>query len=209
MLGIHDYWLFVLTGALLNLTPGQDTLYILGRSVGQGARIGVASALGIGAGSLVHTALAAVGPSAILATSANAFMAVKYLGALYLICLGIRMFAAASSTDRRDAGQNNATFRTAFREGVVTNVLNPKVALFFLALMPQFIDPVSQTKIFAFVALGLTFVTTGTIWGLTLAALAGKLRSYFVRQPKRLDLISKAAGAVFVLLGLKLAISRQ
>src|SRR5271154_4230864 len=94
MLGIHDYWLFVATGVLLNLTPGQDTFYVLGRSIAQGRRIGVASALGIGAGALVHSAAAALGLSAILATSASAFLLVKLVGAVYLIYLGVRMLTA-------------------------------------------------------------------------------------------------------------------
>src|SRR6185503_20353848 len=97
-LRLHDYWLFVLTGVLLNLTPGQDTFYILGRSVAEGTRSGVASALGIAVGSLVHTAMAALGLSAILAPSASAFTVVKLLGAAYLVYLGVRMLRAANAT---------------------------------------------------------------------------------------------------------------
>src|SRR5260370_30161719 len=91
MLGIHDYWLFVATGALLNLTPGQDTLYILGRSIAQGRRIGVASALGISAGSVVHTLAAALGLSAVLAAAASAFLALKVARAVYLVYLCVRI----------------------------------------------------------------------------------------------------------------------
>src|SRR2546422_3811199 len=138
MLGIHDYWLFVATGVLLNLTPGQDTLYILGRSLAQGRQIGVASALGISAGSVVHTLAAALGLSAVLATSASAFLVLKVVGAVYLVYLGVRMLitrtAAFGATDIADSVDT----WTAFRQGMLTNVLNPKVALFFLALMPQF-----------------------------------------------------------------------
>ena len=117
MLGIHDYWLFVATGVLLNLTPGQDTLYILGRSLAQGRQIGVASALGISAGGVVHTLAAALGLSAVLATSASAFLALKVVGAVYLVYLGVRMLmprmAALGSTDI--AGLVNIW--TAFRQG--------------------------------------------------------------------------------------------
>ena len=95
MLGIHDYWLFVTAGVLLNLTPGQDTFYILGRSIAEGVRAGVASALGIMVGSLLHTAMAAIGLSAILATSASAFIVVKLVGAAYLVYIGVRMLVAA------------------------------------------------------------------------------------------------------------------
>ena len=207
-LGIHDYWLFLLTGVLLNLTPGQDTFYILGRSVAEGTRSGVASALGIAVGSLVHTAMAALGLSAILATSASAFMVVKLLGAAYLVYLGVRMLRTANvSVPTTRAGR--AGVLGAFRDGIVTNVLNPKVALFFLALMPQFIAPDSGTKVAAFIVLGLTFVTTGTIWCLVLAVAAGKLRRFFARHPRRWAAVSRASGGLFVLLGLRLAMTRQ
>lgn len=209
MLGIHDYWLFVATGILLNITPGQDTFYILGRSIAQGVRIGVASALGISAGSLVHTVMAAVGLSAILAASASAFMIVRLAGAAYLVYLGVRMLAAPTAAGGLVAGRSSASGLTAFRDGVLTNVLNPKVALFFLALMPQFIDPGSDTKVPAFIALGLTFIATGTIWCVTLAISAARLRGYFVRHPNGLNVASRAAGGLFMLLGLRLAVSRQ
>src|SRR5258708_36187877 len=138
MLGIHDYWLFVATGVLLNLTPGQDPLYILGRSLDQGRQIGVASALGISAGGVVHALAAALGLSAVLATSASAFLALKVVGAVYLVYLGVRMLmtrtAALGSTDI--AGL--VDIWTAVLEGILTIILTPKVALFFVSLMPQF-----------------------------------------------------------------------
>src|SRR2546430_11000894 len=125
MIGIHDYWLFVATGVLLNLTPGQDTLYILGRSIAQGRRIGLASALGISAGGVVHTLAAALGLSAVLATSASAFLVLKVVGAVYLVYLGARMLiprtAALGATDV----PASVASRTAFRQGLLTNGLNP------------------------------------------------------------------------------------
>jgi threonine/homoserine/homoserine lactone efflux protein len=209
MLGIHDYWLFVIAGVLLNLTPGQDTFYILGRSIAEGIRAGVASALGIMVGSLIHTAMAAIGLSAILATSSSAFIVVKLAGAGYLVYIGVRMLMSASELTRTtDLGGRRSTV-AAFRDGVLTNVLNLKVALFFLALMPQFIDPGSDTKVMAFVVLGLTFVFTGTVWCLILAVSAGHLRGLFARHPSGLNLATRAVGGLFVLLGLRLAVSRQ
>ncbi len=209
MLGIHDYWLFVATGVLLNLTPGQDTLYILGRSLAQGRQIGVASALGITAGSVVHTLAAALGLSAVLATSASAFIALKIVGAVYLVYLGVRMLttrtAAVGSTDI--AGL--VDMWTAFRQGMLTNVLNPKVALFFLALMPQFIEPDSPTKVGAFLVLGLTFLTTGTAWCLVLALGASRLRSFFASRPRAFQSLSQVSGVLFIFLGLRLAASKQ
>lgn len=209
MLGIHDYWLFVAAGVLLNLTPGQDTFYILGRSIAEGVRAGVASALGIAVGCLIHTAMAAIGLSAILVTSTSAFMVVKLVGAAYLAYIGVRMLLTASSLEPVTNLRGPRSPFAAFRAGVVTNVLNPKVALFFLALMPQFIDPSSDTKVIAFLVLGLTFVATGTVWCLILAVSAGYLRGFFARHPRGLNVATRAAGAVFVLLGLRLAVSRQ
>jgi threonine/homoserine/homoserine lactone efflux protein len=209
MLGIHDYWLFVATGVLLNLTPGQDTLYILGRSIAQGRQIGVASALGISAGGVVHTLAAALGLSAVLATSASAFIALKVVGAVYLVYLGVRMLiartAAVGSTDI--AGLVNVW--TAFRQGMLTNMLNPKVALFFLALMPQFIEPDSPTKVGAFLVLGFTFLSTGTVWCLVLALGAARVRSFFASRPRALQNFSQVSGALFIFLGLRLAASKQ
>ncbi|MDO9319318.1 MAG: LysE family translocator [Gammaproteobacteria bacterium] len=209
MLGIHDYWLFVATGILLNLTPGQDTFFILSRSIAQGTRMGIASALGISAGSLLHTTMAAVGLSAILATSAYAFMVVKLVGAAYLVFLGVRMLMTPAVAENLASNTRANSSLVAFRDGALTNILNPKVALFFLALMPQFIDPASDTKVLAFIALGLTFIATGTIWCLVLAISAGNARDLFVRRPKMLSVVSRVAGGLFVMLGLRLAISRQ
>lgn len=209
MLGIHDYWLFVLAGVLLNLTPGQDTFYILGASIAQGRRVGIASALGICSGCVVHTLAAAAGLSAILATSATAFVVVKLAGAAYLIYLGVRYImtrhhdvAVSPAAMSRDAWK-------AFRQGVITNVLNPKVALFFLAFLPQFIDRESPEKIAAFVALGLTFVATGTAWCLFLALGAASVRRFFAGHPKAFTRLSQFAGGLFVLLGLRLAVAER
>ena len=210
MLGIHDYWAFLLTGMLLNLTPGQDTFFILGRSIAGGARVGVAAALGITAGSIVHTLLAAIGLSALLATSAVAFAVVKSVGAAYLVYLGLRMllehnaeFAVQTPVSSR------ASVGPAFRQGMLTNLLNPKVALFFLALMPQFIAAKSPHKVFAFLVLGVTFVTTGTIWCLCLALMSGRLGAALMARPTLGRAVSRVAGGVFVALGVRLALARR
>lgn len=208
-LGIHDYGLFVIAGVLLNLTPGQDTLYIVGSSIAYGRRIGVASALGIAAGCMVHTLAAAIGLSALLATSATAFNVIKLAGAMYLIYLGIHAFVAPSAAVSASGHADSMPTGLAFRRGVVTNVLNPKVALFFLALLPQFIDSDSATKVGAFIALGLTFVATGTAWCLFLAMSASRLRGYFADHPRALSHISRAGGALFIFLGLRLATSER
>ena len=208
MLGIHDYWLFVLSGILLNLTPGQDTFFILGNSLGAGRRAGVAAALGIAVGTVVHTSAAALGLSAILATSTTAFTFVKLAGAAYLIYIGVRALTARSPLPGTMTAQAATAARVAFRRGVVTNVLNPKVALFFLAFLPQFIDPGSARKVEAFLVLGATFITTGLAWCLVLAVAAARFRDLLMRRPDAGTLLGRTAGAVFVALGLRLALHR-
>jgi threonine/homoserine/homoserine lactone efflux protein len=209
MLGIHGYWLFVLSGIVLNLTPGQDTFFILGNSLGAGRRAGIAAALGIAAGCIVHAVAAALGLSAILATSATAFTVVKLLGAAYLIFIGLRALTTHSGLHEQLSGGGGATgARVAFRGGMVTNVLNPKVALFFLAFLPQFIAPDSERKIEAFLLLGATFIATGLAWCLVLAVAAARFREILARRPRAGALLSRAAGAMFVALGLRLALHR-
>lgn len=208
MFGIHDFTVFIVTAVLLNLSPGPDTFYILGRSIAQGRGAGIASALGIAAGSLVHTFAAAVGLSALLAASAYAFLAVKLAGAAYLAYLGLRMLFSRATAAAIPAGFSSSGFRAAFRQGLLTNLLNPKVALFFLAFMPQFIASDSPSKFAAFLTLGLCFVTSGTIWCLCLAwfssLLAGRVRG----SRTFADVLNRAAGALFVFLGVRLATSR-
>ena len=210
MLGIHHYWLFIATAVFLVITPGQDTFFILGRSLASGRAAGIAAALGITAGSIIHTFLAALGLSALLATSQYAFMAVKFAGAAYLIYIGVRALLT------RDAGLPGAECPisvdsrwSAFRQGIVSNLLNPKVALFFLALMPQFIVANSSHKVAAFLVLGLSFVALGVVWCLVLAIGAAGLRGAFLRRPSMASMLNKVAGAMFIALGLRLATARQ
>src|SRR5471032_138313 len=135
MVGTHDLWLFVISGLLLNVTPGPDTLYIVGRSSTQGLRAGAVAALGIGAGTLVHITAAALGLSAILAASAGAFTFVKIAGALYLVYVGIGLIRSSRNRSGSDISIAPAPLRKVFVQGFLTNVLNPKVALFFLAFL--------------------------------------------------------------------------
>ena len=205
MFGIHHFGLFVVAGILLNLTPGPDTVYILGRSIAQGRAAGIASALGISAGSIFHTTAAALGLSAILASSALAFGTIKLIGGAYLIFLGIKMILNRERELGLPSNFRRRTKAAAFRQGILTNVLNPKVGLFFLAFLPQFIDPASGMKVLAFLLLGLTFVTTGTIWCLIIACFASAF-SERLRTNEIIGLwLSRAAGALFVFLGLRLA----
>jgi RhtB (resistance to homoserine/threonine) family protein len=208
MLGIHDFLLFLASGILLNLTPGPDTAYILGRSIAQGRGAGVASAFGIMVGSIFHTCAAALGLSAILAASAWAFTAIKLIGGCYLLFLGIRMIVQRAEQLHVPSGFRRRTSAAAFRQGVLTNVLNPKVALFFLAFLPQFIDPASPAKIPAFIVLGLTFVTTGTIWCLVLAWFSASFSERLRTNRTITRWLNRVVGSVFIFLGVRLATSK-
>jgi RhtB (resistance to homoserine/threonine) family protein len=208
MFGIHDFGLFLVAGLLLNLTPGPDTVYILARSVAQGREAGIASALGICVGSIFHTCAAALGLSAILATSALAFGAIKLLGGAYLIFLGIKMVLDRRKHLSLPSHFRRRTIAAAFRQGVVTNILNPKVALFFLAFLPQFIDPASNIKVLAFLILGFAFVTSGTIWCLVLAWFASAFSERLRTNETITQWLNRTGGALFVFLGLRLATAK-
>jgi threonine/homoserine/homoserine lactone efflux protein len=137
-------------------------------------------------------------------------MAVKLCGAAYLVFLGAKLlFTPSTATGANEtAGFVRGGPRSAFTQGVLTNVLNPKVALFFLAFLPQFIDPGSATKTLAFLLLGATFITTGTIWCLVLAFAGARLRGFFIDNPNRRTLVNRATGGLFMVLGVRLAWSR-
>jgi threonine/homoserine/homoserine lactone efflux protein len=208
MFGIHAFGIFLATGIILNLTPGQDTFYILGRSISQGRSAGIASVLGISSGGLIHMLTAALGLSAILAASASAFLAVKLLGAAYLAYLGAGMLLTRSSPASIPSDFSSSGFVAVYRQGLLTNVLNPKLALFFLAFMPQFIAGDSPSKSWAFITLGACFVTTGTIWCFCLAwfgSLIGKRLRYSTTSA---SILKRTAGALFILLGVRLACTK-
>jgi threonine/homoserine/homoserine lactone efflux protein len=207
VLGTQHVLVFLATGILLNLTPGQDTMYILARSIAHGRRAGVLSVLGITCGTIVHTVAAALGLSAILATSAQAFMAVRLAGAVYLVYLGLRLLFRTATTLEQPAECSDDAW-SVFRSGVLTNLLNPKVALFFLAFLPQFIAPSTNSRTPAFLFLGAVFMTTGTVWCFVLAwfgaALSARVRVDSVWRSH----FERATGALFLGLGVKLAVDR-
>jgi threonine/homoserine/homoserine lactone efflux protein len=208
MFGIHDVWLFVLSGLLLNITPGPDTAYIIGRSVQIGWRGGVAAALGIGAGCLVHVAAAAVGLSALLAASSTAFTIVKWVGAAYLLYTGIQMLRSRPAPAASDDNGEKPAIRLGevFWQGAFTNALNPKVALFFLAFLPQFVDADAPHKALAFTLLGLIFIGTGTTWCLGIAVFAARAARRVRQSGKALVWINRALGGVFIYLGIRVAL---
>ncbi|HKW84978.1 MAG TPA: LysE family translocator, partial [Burkholderiaceae bacterium] len=176
-LGIHDLALFASAALLVNLTPGPDMLFVAGSSAARGPRDGVFAALGVGLGCMLHIALAVLGLSALLAASATAFTIVKWIGAAYLVWTGIAMLRSAGRRGPETGAAVPASSAKVFWQGAVTNALNPKVALFFLAFLPQFIVPGGDGHALAFVVLGLLFNVGGTAINIGVALLAGAARA--------------------------------
>jgi threonine/homoserine/homoserine lactone efflux protein len=207
MLGIHELWLFIISGLLLNVTPGPDTAYIVGRSVQLGWRGGASAALGISAGCLVHVFAAAIGLSALLAASSAAFTLVKWTGAAYLCYMGVKMLLSRQQAPVADmaSGSGAILLRQVFLQGALTNVLNPKVALFFLAFLPQFVAADSPHKAAAFMLLGLIFIFNGTLWCLGVAAFAARAAGRIRQSGQALRWINRALGGTFVYLGVRVA----
>lgn len=211
---------FIAAGLLLNLTPGPDVFFILTSAIRRGARAGAVAALGITAGCCVHIVAAAVGVSALVAASATAFTLLKWIGAAYLVYVGAAMLFARAKPDAPDliaapAGGTGAagTFGlqdslwTVFRRGFLTNTLNPKVALFFLAFVPQFIAPDAAHPSLAFLALGLLF-NFNALWvnfGWAVAAAWMARRVGAVQKGMRA--LERVAGAIFIGFGVKLALT--
>jgi RhtB (resistance to homoserine/threonine) family protein len=207
----HQLLLFIAAGWLLNLTPGPDVLYIVTTSLRSGAKAGVVAGLGITGGCFVHVLAAALGVSALLAASATAFAALRWLGAAYLLWMGLRLLLGRVPRETQDLraaaqAQPPVPLRTVFLGGFWTNVLNPKVAIFFLAFVPQFIAPDTSDKAGAFLLLGALFnvnsVPINSGWALAAGWMAR--REAVQRSMRWLDHV---AGAMFVAFGLRLALA--
>jgi threonine/homoserine/homoserine lactone efflux protein len=210
MWGIHDFWLFLISGLLLNIAPGPDATYVVGRSVQLGWRGGVAAALGISTGCLTHVLAAALGLSALLVASVTAFTMVKWLGAAYLCYVGLTMLLPrprnSDAAVQRD--KEAVPLSRVFWQGALTNVLNPKVAMFFLAFLPQFVDADAPHKPLAFLTLGLIFVFNGTLWCLTIAVAAAQAAGRARSSAAAIALINRSLGALFIYLGARIAFSQ-
>lgn len=206
MLGIANYAAFVAATVTLCLTPGIDTVYILTRSLAGGRAEGVASALGINTGLVVHTVLVATGLSLLLAASPVAFGAVKVCGAAYLAVMGVRCIAAAvrgeagALSAASAGGEARRPWRT-YLQGVATNVLNPKIILFFLALLPQFVELPNAYGPLPFLVLGLTYVVLSTAWTLVIVLAASPLSRLLTGSERASRVTSVVSGLVYVALG--------
>lgn len=209
MFGTENLPLFIISGLLLNITPGADILYILGRSGTQGFRGGSIAALGIGAGCLVHIVAATIGISALIAASATAFTTIKYIGAAYLVYLGVSMLRNSNKTVGDVESLPETKLGTIFWQGFLTNALNPKVALFFLAFLPQFIAPDAENKSLAMLFLGIVFDFNGTIWNLFVAWAASGLASQVRRTTAVTKWLKRSIGGLFLYFAAKLAVSHS
>ena len=205
------YWLAFFSAAVaLTVSPGPDVIYVLSRTVAQGRKIGLASVAGVGTGALIHSVAAAVGLSAILATSAAAFTVVKILGAGYLIYLGIKALLSAGNAVEPDTrALVRVTGWQAFRQGVLIDVLNPKVAIFFMAFLPQFLRPQYGHEGLQLAGLGVLIVVVGVITDTCFVLVAARATVFFRGSPRASVWLNRAVGTVLVALGLRLAMGRS
>lgn len=195
--------MFVITGILLNMTPGADTIYILSKSGVGGRKCGIASALGVSTGLMIHTMLAALGLSAILASSAAAFNIMKLAGAAYLVVMGIGSVTSQKPLlNIESGGENGISTLKAYRQGVLTNALNPKAALFFLVLLPQFVSPENMYGPLPFLILGATLCTTSTLWCVFLAYMSSFVSRLLQKSERAQTYAQRTAGMIYILLGL-------
>jgi RhtB (resistance to homoserine/threonine) family protein len=210
MYGIVNFEAFLLTGILLNITPGNDTIFILSKSIGNGKRAGIASALGISIGSIIHTIMAALGLSLVVAKSILLFNIIKYAGAAYLIFMGYKMLLDKNNLNTQITElDKKINYYNILRDGIITNVLNPKVALFFIAFLPQFINVNQQNTVVPFLILGFTFICTGTIWCIFLALCASVILRKLTKNTKISVFINKLCGMALIMLGIKVAFTKR
>lgn len=202
MYGIINFDVFLLTGILMNLIPGADTMYIVGRSISQGRRAGIYSVFGIITGSLVHTLLVSFGLSLILTKSIVLFNTIKIIGVIYLVYLGIKMILDKSNIGF-EVSTNKLNIRKIYLQGLLTSLTNPKVSLFFIAFLPQFIHAKASGPI-PFLILGLTFTATGLLWCLFVAYFSSYVTNKLRGNQKLGIILNRLTGMIFICMGLKL-----
>lgn len=207
---LEQFLVFLAAAVLLNVSPGADHVFILTRTVAQGRLAGFLSSWGVCSGAMIHVAFAAFGISAILAASATAFTVVKLAGAAYLIWLGIRALQSKGLALRLDGGETpRAGAWTLYRQGVVVDLLNPKVAVFFMAFLPQFVDPALGGAAWQMIALGAVVIAIALAWEAALVLGAGLLTHRLRTRPAIARWINRVSGATFIGLGLRLAVERR
>lgn len=200
--------LFIGVSWALIISPGPDMIYVITRGMAHGRRAGILSAIGVVCGILVHTTAAAFGLTLLLQTSALAFLFVKFIGAAYLMYLGIKAWKD-KSTFTLQTSAPLAKSGTLFWQGVLSNVLNPKIAIFFLAFLPQFVDKGSPSVAWQMVFLGLTFAAFGLGFLLVVGYFSGTIGSWLTDRPKFSRFLQRLAGGILVGLGIRLALTEK
>ena len=208
MIDPTKFALFITVSWALIIAPGPDMLYVITRGMTHGRRAGILSAIGVICGILVHTTAAALGLTLIFQTSAFAFLAVKYLGAIYLIYLGLKAWRDKSSFSLQTSNSIVSSHQL-FWQGMLSNVLNPKIAIFFLAFLPQFVDKESGQVTLQLILLGLTFACFGLCFLVTVGYSSGAIGSLLTRRPHYFPLLQRIAGGVLIGLGVRLALTEQ
>ena len=206
---IQHFWVFALTGLILNLTPGNDMLFVIARSASQGTRSGIISALGIGAGCLVHVLAAMIGLSALIAQSALAFTIIKYIGAAYLLYLGIKALLVRKTLFDEKITRGGPSHGNVFWQGALTNILNPKVAFFFLAFLPQFISVGRADSSLHILFFGVWFDVVGRLVNVLVAVLFGRIGNWLSRSPHFVQWQQRISGLILIALGIKLGLSSR
>lgn len=203
----HNLLIYMVAVLTINLLPGPDMIYIISQSLGQGRRIGFSAALGIGAGCFVHIFAVTLGLSSLILESSQAFMIIKYLGAAYLFYVGLSSLLKKQSSFIKQAEASHiVSCGKSFMNGFLTNVLNPKVALFFIAFLPQFVDTASNYSVGLQVfILGLLFNFSGTTVNILVALFFGAIKNWLVHHPAVLKLQEKITGFILIGLGIRLA----
>ena len=204
-MGIENFIAFLVATVLFVLTPGIETVFLINKSISQGRRSGVYTSFGLNTGALVHTLFGALGLSIMVAKSAIFFALIKYLGAAYLIYLGVaKVMSKKGLIADTNEEQKKDSAKSSFTSGFVTNILNPKVALFFIAFFPQFISPTEIENPVPFIILGVIYATMTTVWYLVLTSFAGSFSTKIKENEKIGVRLNKVSGAIFVLMGLQI-----
>lgn len=209
MFNFQNLYLFFITSLLLNLTPGNDMLYVASRSISQGIKAGIASAIGVFAGCFVHILAAVLGLSIIISRYAYLFQLIKYAGAAYLIYLGVKALLSKQAIETKKEKPAKAGYLSLFKQGALTNALNPKVAIFFLSFLPQFINPSSPVFKLQLFTLGLWFALQGTLVLIIVACVLGKTKDFFSKKPKVWRIQEKITGFILIGLGIKIALTSK
>jgi threonine/homoserine/homoserine lactone efflux protein len=205
----QNLYLFFVAALLLNLTPGNDMIYVASRSVSQGVKAGIVSAAGVFIGCFVHISAAVLGLSIIISKSACLFQLIKFAGAGYLIYLGIKSLLSKTSPNITNEKASQADYLKLVKQGILTNALNPKVAIFFLSFLPQFVDAASPFFKIQLFILGIWFGMQGTLVLIIVAFILGKTKDFFRKNPRVWKVQEKITGLILIGLGIRIALASK